>query len=44
MSEVHIDDAVEPLAVAGAALARAEGLPVHAESMEARAVVENSRS
>ena len=44
VSQVHLDDAVEPLAVAGAALARAEGLPVHAESMEARrAVVENSR-
>jgi histidinol dehydrogenase len=49
VSQVHLDDAVEPLAVAGAALARAEGLPVHAESMEARVrtepghVVENSR-
>ena len=49
VSQVHLDDAVEPLAVAGAALARAEGLPVHAESMEARAqtqsglVVENHR-
>jgi histidinol dehydrogenase len=37
VSQVHLDDAVGPLAVAGAALARAEGLPVHAESMEARA-------
>jgi histidinol dehydrogenase len=40
VSEVHVDAAVGPLAEAGAALARAEGLPVHAESMEAR-VVEN---
>ena len=43
VSEVHVDAAVAPLAAAGAALARAEGLPVHAESMEARAVVENPR-
>jgi histidinol dehydrogenase len=43
VSQVHLDAAVGPLAVAGAALARAEGLPVHAESMEARAVVENPR-
>jgi histidinol dehydrogenase len=43
VSEVHLDAAVGPLATAGAALARAEGLPVHAESMEARAVVENPR-
>jgi histidinol dehydrogenase len=41
VSQVHLDAAVGPLAEAGAALARAEGLPVHAESMEARAVVEN---
>jgi len=43
VSQVHLEAAVEPLAQAGAALARAEGLPVHAESMEARAggVVEN---
>jgi hypothetical protein len=40
---VHVDAAVGPLAAAGAAFARAEGLPVHAESMEARAVVENPR-
>ena len=43
VSEVHVGDAVGPLATAGAALARAEGLPVHAESMEARAVGENHR-
>ena len=43
VSEVHVGDAVGPLATAGAALARAEGLPVHAESMEARAVGENPR-
>ena len=43
VSQVHVDAAVAPLAAAGAALARAEGLPVHAESMEARAVVENPR-
>jgi histidinol dehydrogenase len=36
VSQVHLDDAVDALAGAGAALARAEGLPVHAESMEAR--------
>jgi histidinol dehydrogenase len=36
VSQVHLDAAVGPLATAGAALARAEGLPVHAESMEAR--------
>jgi histidinol dehydrogenase len=40
VSEVHVESAVGPLAEAGAALARAEGLPVHAESREAR-VVEN---
>jgi histidinol dehydrogenase len=43
VSQVHVEGAVGPLAEAGAALARAEGLPVHAESMEARAVVENPR-
>jgi histidinol dehydrogenase len=36
VSQVHLEAAVGPLAEAGAALARAEGLPVHAESMEAR--------
>jgi hypothetical protein len=41
VSEVHIGDAAAALAAAGGPLARAEGLPVHAESMEARAVVEN---
>jgi histidinol dehydrogenase len=43
VSQVHLEAAVEPLAAAGGPLARAEGLPVHAESMEARAVVENPR-
>jgi histidinol dehydrogenase len=41
MSEVHIDGAAGALAAAGAPIARAEGLPVHAESMEARAIVED---
>jgi histidinol dehydrogenase len=35
-SEVRIADAAPALAEAGAALARAEGFVVHAESMEAR--------
>jgi histidinol dehydrogenase len=38
MAEVRVTpDAVEPLARAGAELAQAEGFPVHAESMTARA-------
>jgi histidinol dehydrogenase len=36
MTEVHIDGAAAELAPAGAAIARAEGFVVHAESMEAR--------
>jgi histidinol dehydrogenase len=36
MAEVHIGPAAAALAPAGAALARAEGFPVHARSMEAR--------
>lgn len=36
MSEVHIGSAAAELAPAGAAIARAEGFVVHAESMEAR--------
>jgi histidinol dehydrogenase len=36
MTEVHLADAVDELAGPGAALARAEGFEVHAESMEAR--------
>ncbi|HEV2818875.1 MAG TPA: histidinol dehydrogenase [Solirubrobacteraceae bacterium] len=36
MSEVRIADAAAALAPAGAAVARAEGLDLHAESMEAR--------
>jgi histidinol dehydrogenase len=42
MSEVHVGDAAAALAAAGAAIARAEGFSVHAESMEAR-VGENAR-
>jgi len=44
VSQVHLEHAAGSLAGAGAALARAEGLPVHAESMEARALVENPQS
>nr|MBA3327282.1 histidinol dehydrogenase [Solirubrobacterales bacterium] len=36
VSEVHVGAATAALAPAGAAIARAEGFPVHAESMEAR--------
>jgi histidinol dehydrogenase len=36
VSEVHIDGAATALAAAGAAVARAEGFVLHAESMEAR--------
>ncbi len=36
MAEVHIDGAAAALAKPGAAVARAEGFRVHAESMEAR--------
>ncbi len=36
MTQVHVDGAAGPLARAGAAVARAEGFTVHAESMEAR--------
>ncbi len=36
VATVEIDDAAEALAGPGATLARAEGFPVHAESMEAR--------
>jgi hypothetical protein len=36
MSEVRIGAAAGALAPLGAAIARAEGFPVHAESMEAR--------
>jgi len=36
MSEVRIGAAAPALAAAGAAIARAEGFEVHAESMEAR--------
>ena len=43
MSEVHIGRAAPALAAAGAAIARAEGFSVHAESMEAR-VGENTPS
>ncbi len=40
-SEVHLGDAAPALAEAGAAVARAEGFVVHAQSMEAR-VQENA--
>jgi histidinol dehydrogenase len=43
MAEVRIAAAAERLAAAGAPIARAEGFPVHAESMEAR-VRENQSS
>ena len=43
MSEVHVGDAAPALAAAGAPIARAEGVSVHAESMEAR-VGENAPS
>jgi histidinol dehydrogenase len=36
MAEVHIEQAAEKLAGAGAPIARAEGFQVHAESMQAR--------
>jgi len=42
MAEVHVAEAAEKLAAAGAPIARAEGFDVHAESMEAR-VGENWR-
>jgi histidinol dehydrogenase len=41
MAEVRIGEAAPKLAAAAAPIARAEGFEVHAESMEARAVVEN---
>ena len=41
VSEVHIGAAAPALAPAGAAIARAEGYVVHAESMEARAIGDN---
>jgi histidinol dehydrogenase len=41
MVEVRIGTAAAKLAAAGAPIARAEGFEVHAESMEARALMEN---
>jgi histidinol dehydrogenase len=42
LSEIHVGEAAGALAPAGAAIARAEGFDVHAESMEAR-IQENAR-